>query len=83
MAAYIPKALIGMIGLKALAKKATEVVLEVTAIALTALFHAYDILCFVSNSLINLLCLHASMNTKISSAAIPSTIKITRECKLE
>ena len=32
--AKIPKALIGMRGLKALAKNATEVVLDVTAIAL-------------------------------------------------
>ena len=36
--ANIPNDLIGIIGLKALAKKATEVVLDVTAIALTALF---------------------------------------------
>lgn len=40
MAAYIPNDLIGIRGLKALAKKATEVVLEVTAIARTARFHA-------------------------------------------
>lgn len=33
----MPNDLIGMIGLKAFAKKATDVVLDVTAIALTAL----------------------------------------------
>ena len=38
MAAYIPKAFMGIIGLKEFAKKATEVVLDVTAIALTARF---------------------------------------------
>jgi len=36
----IPKALIGIIGLKALAKKATAVVLEVTVMALTPLLKA-------------------------------------------
>jgi hypothetical protein len=36
----IPNALIGIIGLKALAKKATAVVLDVTVIALTPLLKA-------------------------------------------
>ena len=85
--AKIPKALIGIIGLKALAKKATDVVLEVTAIALTDLLQAYAILSFLS-SLKNLgatfsLYLHASINTNISSAAMPRTIKIAKLCRLE
>lgn len=36
--AYIPKAFTGIIGLNALDKKATDVVLDVSEIALTALF---------------------------------------------
>lgn len=36
----MPNDLMGMMGLKALAKKATDVVLDVTAIALTALLQA-------------------------------------------
>jgi len=40
----IPNDLMGIRGEKALAKKATAVVVEVTAIAFTALFHAYAIL---------------------------------------
>lgn len=39
VAAKTPKALIGMAGLKILAAKATAVVLAVTLIALTDLFH--------------------------------------------
>ena len=41
----IPNALIGKMGLKALAKNATAVVLEVTVIALTARRNEYAILC--------------------------------------
>jgi len=44
----IPKALIGMIELKMLAKNATAVVLDVTDIALTPLLKAYAILLFFS-----------------------------------
>lgn len=44
----IPKALIGIMGLKTLAKKATAVVLEVTVIARTPLLKAYAILRFLS-----------------------------------
>ena len=46
--AKIPKALIGIRGLNALAKKATEVVLDVTNIALEALLNVYAILFFLS-----------------------------------
>jgi len=75
----------GIIGLSVFDKNATAVVLEVTAIALTALFQAYDILIFLSPLKISMqaLCLHASMNTKMSSAAIPRTMKIIMLCKLE
>ena len=72
-------------GLKAFAKKATEVVLEVVAVALAALLKEYASLILMS-PLINLmfsLCLQASTKTKMSSAAIPNTMKITSECKLE
>jgi len=74
----------GIIGLSVFDKNATAVVLEVTAIALTALFQAYDIRFFLSPLKISMhaLYLHASMNTKISSAAIPSTMKMMRLCKL-
>lgn len=74
----IPKVLIGSKGLKMLAKNATEVVLEVIAIALAEDLKAYAILLvfFPSNtsSLRLALLFHASMNTKMSSAAIPRTI---------
>lgn len=61
-----------------LAKKATDVVLEVTAIALTPLLKAYAILFFLSLAKISgatfKLYLQASTKTKMSSAAIPRTI---------
>jgi hypothetical protein len=44
----IPNALIGIISLKAFAKKATAVVLEVTDIALTPLLKEYAILFLTS-----------------------------------
>ena len=78
--AKTPKALTGSIGLAILAMKATEVVLDVTAIALAALLNAYAIL-FSKSSFNNGICalyLHPSMNTNISSAAIPSTMKIIK-----
>lgn len=84
--AKIPKALIGIRGLKALAKKATDVVLEVTAIALEALLKVYAILFFLSSpktlGAIILLYLQASMKTNMSSAAMPRTMKTTKLCKL-
>jgi len=60
--------------------KATEVVLEVTAIALAPLRKAKAILLcrFPSNYLLPLESLQPSINTKMSSAAIPSTIKMTK-----
>ena len=84
IAAYIPKELIGIIGLKTLAKKATDVVLDVTAVALAALLNEYASLLYLSSaiSLKQILCLQASTNTKISSAAIPSTMKMTRVCNV-
>ena len=80
--ANMPNDWIGIIGLKALTKKATADVLDVTAMALTALRQLYAILFFLSpaNCFIFSLCLQASMNTKISSAAIPRTMKINKVC---
>jgi len=70
-----------MIGENTLAKKATDVVLDVIKVALPALLNEYASLLFSSPFSIGMcaLCLQASMNTKISSAAIPKTIKITSE----
>jgi uncharacterized membrane protein YcgQ (UPF0703/DUF1980 family) len=93
MAAKIPKALIGIIGLKTFARKATHVVLDVTNMALADRRIAYAILYFfvsnsgsspsvTLNSGIVSLCLQASIRTKKSSAAIPRTIKMTRLFKL-
>lgn len=75
--AKTPNALTGSIGLAILAIKATEVVLDVTAIALAALLNEYAILLCKSSLNIGMcaLYLHPSMNTNISSAAIPSTMK--------
>ena len=75
----------GMIGLKMFAIKATALVLEVTKVALEALLKAYANLLLMSSfkSSIFLLYLQASTNTKISSAAIPNTIKMQSMCKLE
>jgi hypothetical protein len=75
--------LIGINGLKAFARNATDVVLEVNAIVLTALLQAYDILILVSNYLMYPLYRQASIKTKMSSAAIPKTINIARECRFE
>lgn len=78
----IPKALIGIMGLKTLAKKATAVVLDVTVIALTPLLKAYAILFFLSApGNMCLLCFQASTNTKISSAAIPITKNMEITCR--
>lgn len=93
IAANMPKALIGMMGLKTLARNATHVVLDVTNIALAARLIVYAILYFfvsssasspsvtLSSAIVSLY-LQASINTKKSSAAIPNTIKITRLFKL-
>jgi hypothetical protein len=68
-----------------LARNATAVVPEVIAMARTARRQAYDILFFKSPlyKVMRALYRHASMNTKISSAAIPRTMKITRLCKVD
>ena len=78
IAANIPNALIGLISDEALAKKATAVVLDVTAIALKDLLNAYAILRFSSLASIGMQppWRHASQKTKMSSAAMPSTMKI-------
>lgn len=75
----MPKALIGIIGEAPLAAKATEVVLEVTAMAFAALLNAYAILRWLSPFIIGINSdyLQASQNTKILSAAIPRMMKIT------
>lgn len=78
MAANMPKARIGLISDNALAKKATAVVLEVTRIALKDRLNAK------ARRLCSLLaikgwfsaCRQASQKTKISSAAMPKTMKI-------
>lgn len=94
IAAKIPKALIGMIGLNTFARKATQVVLDVTNMALAALRTVYAILFyFVFNALFSVpsgarssmkvsLWRQASIKTKKSSAAIPSTMKMTRLFRL-
>ena len=78
MAAKIPNARIGLISDEALARKATAVVLEVTAIARNDLLKAYAILRLSSAAIagINPAWRQASQKTKMSSAAIPRTIKI-------
>lgn len=70
----------GSMGLMTFAMKATEVVLDVTAIALAALLKEYAILFSKSSLSIGMfsLYLHPSVNTKMSSASIPSTMKMTR-----
>lgn len=75
----MPKALIGIIGEAPFAAKATEVVLEVTAIAYAALLKAYAILLCTSSFTIgiNSDCRQASQNTKMLSAAIPRMMKMT------
>lgn len=92
----IPNALIGINGLKTLAKNATAVVLDVTVMALTPLLNEYAILLLFSLSMSHgsymsylitfgamyLLCFQASTNTKMSSAAIPITKNIPIICKV-
>ena len=85
--ANIPNAFIGIKGLKKLAKKATAVVLEVKAMALSDLLKVYAILALLSPFFIivgSILSLyrHASMNTKMSSAEIPRTRKIMSICNV-
>ena len=80
----MPKEDIGIIGLKALAKKAAAVVLDVVKVALAALLNAYASL-FRLSLQINLfvaLWRQPSINTNMSSAAIPSTIKIAKEWRV-
>ena len=78
IAAKIPKALIGLISEAAFARKATAVVLEVTAMARNERFQAYASLLFSSPAImvINSLCLQASQKTNMSSAAIPRIMKM-------
>jgi hypothetical protein len=66
-------------GLTAFATKAIDVVLDVIRVALAALLQAKASL-FSLSSLIYLMafdCFHPSTSTKMSSAAIPRTMKIT------
>ena len=78
IAAKMPKPRIGRMSDAALARKATAVVLEVTAIARNDRLKAYAIRRFSSEAIkgMNSDWRHASQNTKMSSAAIPSTMKI-------
>ena len=79
----IPKDFIGIIGLNPVAKNATAVELDVTAVALAALLNAKDSLLLILPEIYFKPCeyLHPSTNTNISSAAIPRIIKIVRLCK--
>lgn len=81
----MPKELIGIKVLKALAKKETAVVLEVAAVALAALLKENAILLLMSFLIygISPLNRYPSTKTKISSAAIPRTMKIAKVCKVE
>ena len=74
----MPKARIGMIGDKALAAIATEVVLDVTAMAFAARFQAYASLLYMSPFITGMFsdCRHASQNTKMLSAAMPRMMKM-------
>jgi hypothetical protein len=79
--AKIPNALIGIKGLKAFARNPTEVVLDVTNVALKALLQVYAILLFFDDRITVFsfwLYRQASNKTKTSSAAIPRTIKIDK-----
>ena len=78
IAAKIPKALIGLISDKEFARKATAVVLEVTAMARKERLKAYASLLFSSLAImgINSLCLQASQKTNMSSAAMPRIMKM-------
>ena len=84
-----PNDLIGIIGLNRFAKKAAAVVLDVMDIALELLLKAYAILLlssafgssfslswFITSGATCSLYFQASMNTNMSSAAIPITKKI-------
>ena len=79
IAANIPNARIGLMSEPALARKAMEVVLEVTKMALNDLFQLYAMRLWKSSAMNEMFSdyLHASQNTKMSSAAIPNTMKMT------
>ena len=81
-AAYIPKDFIGIIGLKALARKATAVVLDVIAVSLAALLNEYaNLLCGSSRIyLILWVYLHPSINTNIPSAPMPRIMNTKMAC---
>ena len=75
--AKILNARIGIMGQMMFPKKAIAVVLEVKAIALTALLNVYAILFYlVSMIFLSMvaLCIQASYNTNISSHPMPSTM---------
>lgn len=79
IAAYIPNPRIGLISENAFARKATAVVLEVTAMALKERLKAKAILRCSSWHIkgMNYDWRQASQNTNMSSAAIPKTMKMT------
>lgn len=83
--ANIPKLETGIISESPVAKKAAAVVEEVANMAFEALLKVVAIILFLSPSSSFEIrdCLQASMNTKISSAAIPKITKIAKMCKLE
>ena len=78
IAAKMPKPLIGRMSDAALARNATAVVLDVTAIARKERLNAYARRRFSSFAMngMNSDWRQASQKTKMSSAAIPSTMKI-------
>ena len=78
IAAKMPNARIGTISDRAFARNATHVVLDVTKIAPKARLKVKAILSFSSFAIYawSLDCFQASQKTKMSSAAIPSTMKI-------
>ena len=84
VAAQIPKEDIGIIGFIAFAKNAAEVVLEVVAVAREALRKEQASLLLISLPIYLLLALwrQPSMKTKMSSAAMPKTMKMVNECKV-
>lgn len=80
-----PKAFSIIIGQKKIEKNAADVVNDVNIIALKARLNVYDILAckfeayMISGAIISLY-LQASMNIKMSSAAIPITTKMMHIC---
>lgn len=83
--AKIPKLAIGMSSEIPVAKKAVAVVDEVASMALEALLKVVAIILYLSpaNSSATIDYLQESMNTKISSAAIPKITKMAKMWRLE